>query len=69
MLGGLIWFLIKKIKVYINGRSNDDAAIKAIIWFNLINGFLIRSSPHKPQIKVPFEVCFWNWYLGLQYGQ
>ena len=68
-MGGFIWFLIKKIKVYINGRSNDDAATKAIIWFNLINGFFIRSSPHKPQIKVPLDDCFWNWYLGLQYGQ
>ena len=69
LLGGFIWFLIKKIKVYIKGRSNDEAATKAIIWFNLINGFFTRSSPHKPQIKVPFEDSFWNWYLGLQNGQ
>ena len=65
-MGGLIWFLIKKIKVYINGSSNDAAAIKAIIWVYLINGFFTRSSPHKPHIRVPLEDSLWNWYLGLQ---
>ena len=50
--------VLSKIKVYNNGNSNDEAATKAIIWFNLINGFFTRSSPHKPQIKLPFEDFF-----------
>ena len=54
------------MKVYIKGRSKEDAETKATICFNLIDGFFKRSSPHKPQIMAPFGDCFWNWYLELQ---
>ncbi len=69
LLGGFIWFLIKKINEYINGKSKDEAAIKAIIWLTLINGFFTRFSPHKSQIRVAFFDCFWIWYFELQKGQ
>ena len=49
---------LRKINVYTEGKSNDAAAIKAIIWLILIKGFFKRSSPHSPQIKVPFWDLF-----------